>query len=392
MKVIILGAGIAGLTMANACQRAGMHVQIYEQAKTLTTIGGGIFLWPHGLRFLDELGLSACFHDARFTASGMNIISHKGERIFAESHAELYKLLDGEILPIDRSYLQQQLVHLLAVETLFLNKQVIAVDQKLDCASVTFADGSVEEADLIVGADGIHSAVRSHVLPNAKAQYSGYCCWGGIIDRDVVPHFPEQEVQIILGKGKLCTVWPLHNKRFMWYLPVKMPLHDFSSEPSGFDQAKILVRGWNDDVMRIVSAPQCAQHFHVPIDELPPQSTCVRQRTVLIGDAALSFGPLLGQGANKAIEDAYLLTKALQQVAPLSDRLAMYDRLRKPRHQRFFELEHMSAEAMIHETEDALNFFVSHIPLINLKFMYQDIIPLVDRLACSTLKMQVVDK
>jgi 2-polyprenyl-6-methoxyphenol hydroxylase-like FAD-dependent oxidoreductase len=123
---------------------------------------------------------------------------------------------------------------------------------------------------------------------------------------------------------------------------------------------------------------------------LPPQHYSAG-RTVLIGDAASAFGPLLGQGANKAIEDAYLLSTLLKNYSShMQTVLPRYEALRRARHQRFFDLEHLSAEALIHETPEALNFFEKHLPGINLVTMYQDMIPLVNAAACRELDEQMV--
>lgn len=389
MKVVIIGAGIAGLTLGLACQRAGMDVKIYDQARELRTIGGGILLWPHGLRFLDELGLAESLRPAWMSVKHMNIINHLGKRICDDAHAELYALMNGEILPIDRSQLQQLLVKQLKKDTLVLGKACRNVVNDDDSAKVVFTDGTTDDADLIVGADGVHSAVRAAIFPEATLSYSGFCWWGGIVDHQVVPDFPIDQVQFVLGQGKICSIWPTHGKRFMWYLPVKMRLENFAHEDEGHMLAQQLCEGWNDDVQRIIAAPQQSQRFHVPIYELPPLERCSSGRAVLIGDAALAFGPLLGQGANKAIEDAYLLANLIKKPdGNLPEILSRYDALRRARHRRFFELEHMSAEALIHDTPEALQFFESQLPGIDLVTMYQDMIPLVNADACRELEEQ----
>lgn len=389
MKIVIIGAGIAGLTLGLACQRAGMDVKIFDKANELRTIGGGLLLWPHGLRFLDELDLSACLRSAWMSVRRINIISHRGEKIYGDANADLYQLMNGEILPIDRSHLQQLLVSQLNDNTLVLGKTCIGIVNHADTAQADFADGTTESADLIIGADGVRSAVRAVLFPEATLSYTGFCWWGGMVDHQVVPHFPFDEVQYVLGQGKICSIWPTHGKRFMWYLPVKLPLESFAYEDAGHQLAQQICQGWNEDVSRIVAAPQQAQRFHVPIEELPPLQHYSVGHTVLIGDAALAFGPLLGQGANKAIEDAYLLAKLLTKTnGSLPEKLCRYETLRRVRHQRFFDLERLSTEALIHDTPEALQFFEEQLPKINLVTMYQDMIPLVNAAACQDLDEQ----
>lgn len=388
MKLIVIGAGIAGLTLGLACQRAGMEVKIYDSARALETIGGGIFLWPHGLRFLDSLGLVDCLQSSWMSVNAMTIRDHRGQAIFHEKHAELYSLLDGEILPIDRSQLQQLLLSELMDDMLTLNRTCVRVENHADYARVYFADGSYEDADLIAGADGINSAVRASLFPRAKTQYSGFCWWGGIVAHASVPHFAVDEAQYILGRGKLCSIWPTHGERFMWYLPVKLPLADFIAGGDGREQARQLCAGWHEDVMRIINAPQTAQQFHLPIYQLAPGNFSAG-RTVLLGDAASAFGPLLGQGANKAIEDAYVLATLLQNCQEIPEVLYHYEHARRARHQRLFDLEQMAADAMMHETDDALQFFEEQLAQVDLAFMYQDMIPLVNLAGCEEVQSAV---
>ena len=393
MKVIIIGAGIAGLVQAACLQRAGHEVRVYEAAKQLRTIGGGLFLWPHALRFLEEMGLRDCLRPAQMSVQAMNIVSHDGKVLCSEKFAALNAKLDGEILPIDRSVLQHMLASQLDERVLELNKQCIDIEMHSTGARVSFKDGTVESADLVIGADGIHSVIRQYVHANKKPVYSGFCWWGGLIDGEQVPHFPVDHVQYILGINKLCSIWPTHGHRFMWYLPVKMALKDFNAESDGVAEAQSLCAGWSDDVIRIINAPQSAQRFHLPIYEVPPSTANSRDSVVLIGDAACVSGPLLGQGANKAIEDAYLLMLCLQQQPnAVSAALMCYDALRYQRHQRFDELEHLSADALMQENKQALQHFEMHIPHIKLVDMYQDIIPLVNAKACAALQAEATRK
>ncbi len=98
----------------------------------------------------------------------------------------------------------------------------------------------------------------------------------------------------------------------MWYLPVKMALDEFKPL-SRQAQAEALCADWPEDMLRIVTAPQSAQPFHVPVYEIAPADKFTQGRVALIGDAACTFGPLLGLGVNKAIEDAYVLAALLRQ-------------------------------------------------------------------------------
>src|SRR3990167_10284156 len=109
MKIIIVGAGISGLTLAYACHCAGMEVSLYDKTRELKNIGGGILLWPHGLRYLEWMGLSNCLLSFRIPIHECSIIGTKGQAILRESYAAINSLIGGEILPVDRSLMQQAL-------------------------------------------------------------------------------------------------------------------------------------------------------------------------------------------------------------------------------------------------------------------------------------------
>lgn len=383
MKIIIIGAGIAGLTLALACQKAKIEVVVYEKAKQLQTIGGGIILWPHGMHYLRELGVADHLQTSLTSVRRMNVQGHRGNAIFSEDHANLYRLLQGEIYPVDRYLLQARMVELLNPGVLQLNKAVQQVRQHTDYAEVIAADGSIETADLVIGADGIRSVVREAMFPEIKPSYSGFCWWGGLVDQAIVPHFNENEVQFILGTNKHCYVWPIQGKRFMWYLPVKMPLSELANAEARIQQAEKLAEEWHEDVVRLVLAPQVAQRFHLPIYEMPPLQQLAKGRFVVIGDAACAFGPLLGQGANKAIEDAYVLSQLLSHQHAVTVINEQFSTLRYERHQRFYALEQQSAAALMYDTVPELLQLEAHFPTIDLATMYQDMIPLVNQAAIS---------
>jgi 2-polyprenyl-6-methoxyphenol hydroxylase-like FAD-dependent oxidoreductase len=192
-------------------------------------------------------------------------------------------------------------------------------------------------------------------------------------------------MEFILGLGKNGSIWPTQGDRIMWYLPVKMPLAAFAKE-EGEAQAIKICEGWHPDVMRVVTAPQTAQRFHVPIYEVDPSPINSKGRTVLIGDAACTFGPLLGQGVNKAIEDAFVLAELISQsTLSVPVLLQQYQAMRSERHERFFELEQLSADALMHDDEESLAVFEEALPSITLAMMYQDVIPLVNQKAFSQL-------
>jgi len=391
MKIIIIGAGISGLTLALACQKAGMEVKIYENAKKLRNIGGGLLLWPHGTRYLEWLGLSDCLQPYRVPVKRCNIVGTEGQTIFSEDYAAFYALLGGQILPIDRSLLQQALVAKLPENILVTGKQCINIKTGPDAAEVTFADGTTDSADLVIGADGIHSTVRNIINNKSELEYTNYCWWGGIIEQKDVPGLPADEVFVAIGIGKMCIVWPTHGEKFMWYLPVKMTAAELAREGNGWSQLQDICAGWHPEVEKIINAPGSTQRFHLPIYTLPPQQHWSSARVTLIGDAAHAIGPILGQGANLAIEDVFVLLHCLQQDSDnIFTKLERYETFRHARARRLYELETQSAAAMVNDDIETLEAFQGQLPQLDLATIYQDLIPLIDETACQELASAIL--
>ncbi len=386
MKVIIIGAGIAGLTLAHACRQAGIEVKLYDKAQQLRNIGGGILLWPHGVRYLKWLGLEACLQPFSVSIEGCNIIGHDGQQIFSENYAEINALLGGSILPIDRSAFQQALLTQLPDNLLQLNKACVRVETDEHQAHVIFADGTEDSADIIIGADGIHSTVRKSLHPLVQPEYTHYCWWGGIIEQKYLPNLTPDRVFVALGVKKICMIWPASNDRFMWYLPVKMPLADFqTNDPS--QQLHAICKDWHPHIESLINAPAVAQSFQLPIYAVAPQPSWSNNRVVLIGDAAHALGPILGQGASQAIEDVYILINCLQRttLAEIPNILSHYELLRKNKYAHLAALENQTAMAMISEDLASLKAFEAQAAELSLAMMYKDLIPFIDENACLLL-------
>jgi len=382
MKIIIIGSGIAGLTLSLACQRSGMQVSIYEKAQQLKNIGGGILLWPHGLRYLNWLGLADCLRPYHVDVTGFDMLSDKGDKIFSEKYADLYSLLGGGILPIDRSIFQQALLAKLDKNNLHLAKTCVRVssDEKEACAY--FADGTEDSADIIVGADGIYSTVRQYVNPHAAHEYANYCWFGGIIEKNNTAFFLKDRACLAMGINKIFIAWPTAQQRMMWYMPVKMSLENYAKDAE-LAQLNRLCADWLPEIKETVFSSSNRQRFYLPIHTMAPQDL-FKQRIVLIGDAAHALGPILGQGASQAIEDAYLLFHSLLKMHDgHHQHLANYATLRLEKYQRLAVLENQTADAMVHETKETLDLFQDQVKDLSLLAMYQELIPWVNEAYCE---------
>jgi 2-polyprenyl-6-methoxyphenol hydroxylase-like FAD-dependent oxidoreductase len=343
-------------------------------------------VWPHGLRYLGWLDLSHCTQPYLSAIKKCNIIGFNNEKIFSEDCTHFSTLVGGEPLPIERHYFQQALLKELPADCLSLGKRCISVTSDAEIARVTFADGSEDQADLIVGADGIHSTVRQLLHENTQPEYTGLCWWGGVVDSQVVPHFPAEESYVALGQGKAFFAWPAFGNKFIWYLPVRMPAENLTQAPNGLPQLQSICAGWNTDVEKIISHSSEENRFHLAIHTLPALPQWSTERVTLIGDAAHAMGPILAQGTSLAIEDAFILASCLQKntdAMPII--LQHYESLRREKYLQIAALENQSVDMMVTDNLETLEVLQQQMKYLDLATMYKELIPLVDEQACVQL-------
>jgi 2-polyprenyl-6-methoxyphenol hydroxylase-like FAD-dependent oxidoreductase len=326
MRVIVIGAGIGGLATAVGLQRAGAEVTVLERAETLRPVGAGVSVFANGIRALEVVGLGDEFRAVTAPARQLQA----GQR--SPSGAWLSRTPGDaidELRIAHRSDLQALLHDALVPGTIRLGCQAHEVRGRF----VETCDHALE-ADLIVAADGIHSAVRASWGNDPGLRYSGYSAWRGITERPVQLHGEAGETW---GHGERFGIAPLRDGRVYWFAVATMPPGTtFDDE---FGEVVRRFSGWHSPITEILdSTPADAVFRHDIHDLARPLPSFARERTVLLGDAAHAMTPDLGQGANQALEDAATITRLLEPIASDDDpaiaaALARYDALRRPRTQ-----------------------------------------------------------
>ncbi len=303
MKITIVGAGIGGLTAALALHRAGHQVSIMESAARLEPLGAGIVLAPNAVRILHELGVSVepYGHPLRritmLTASGIEISAMEFHRHLSSA---------GQVLAFHRAEL-----HAALFEALPRN-----VTLRLGHPYVKGAAGG---EDVLIGADGINSAVRQCVSGSPSLRYSGYTCW-----RAVLPNPGIGETFEAWGGPARVGAAPLTRDRVYVFLVLKAP----AGMPRQTSMAAIRrhFQSFKGPVPAILDSASDAVLLHHDIQEIE-SPVWGQGRIVLIGDAAHAMTPNLGQGAAMAIEDAAVLAEVIGSDAPA-------EALREVRHAR----------------------------------------------------------
>ena len=209
-----------------------------------------------------------------------------------------------------------------------------AFEQNGDTARVTFANGSVVEADVVVGADGIHSELRPYVFLPSKPVFHGTICYRGLVPRERLPHWPMDRWQMWAGPSKHFLVFPVRHGEivnYVGFVPADEEMKESWSAPGNPDVLRAEFEGWDPRIASVLKhVDQC---FRWALYDREPLPTWTKGRLTLLGDAAHPMLPHLGQGANQSIEDGMALATILSRVdsAGLPEALLAYEQLRRKR-------------------------------------------------------------
>jgi 2-polyprenyl-6-methoxyphenol hydroxylase-like FAD-dependent oxidoreductase len=319
MRVIVVGGGIAGLSTAIGLRRSGHEVIALERAPRIDPIGAGLTLFANAMSALDRLGMRDAVAAQGAPAKRSAILTWEGREL-----ARIPRdLLEGT-LAIHRADLQRELAA--AAGEVRLGAEITAVEQHDDGVVVRGADGSEERADLLVGADGLGSVVRS-AIADVRPRYAGYTAWRGI---SPVPVEPGRLTES-WGVGERFGLVDIGRRGTYWFATKNAPEGE-PEEPEG-KKAEIVRRfsGWHEPIAAIAESADEGEVLRNDVYYLEPLPRWSKGRVVLVGDAAHATTPGVGQGAAQAIEDAVVLADQLASGGNLATALGEYEAIRRPR-------------------------------------------------------------
>jgi 2-polyprenyl-6-methoxyphenol hydroxylase-like FAD-dependent oxidoreductase len=355
MKALIFGAGPAGLVTALRLKQAlGIEPVVYEIRSEPTTLGGAVQLPPNGLRLIEQLGLSKAVLARGFSSGRLQLHSMQG-RVLAD-----WDRTDGTRKAPDHGFLRilrNDLLHVLleAVQdhgiVIHYSKSLTRVDETDADVIVTFSDGSIDSGDILLGCDGIHSAVRSLLIdPDAKPEYSGVANMFGLLPVSAQELGIDPALHATITPHGLVAVSPYTETadHLYWFFSRSVPIPESGSrdgweavskhEVDGFKGTLLDILAdatgeWNDKLRKIICDTDRVKFY--PIYKMPPNCKWSSKRSLLLGDAAHAMQPHIGQGTSMALEDAFYLSRVLEEPGrSLTEALQIYEAVRRPRVER----------------------------------------------------------
>lgn len=327
LRVIVAGGGIGGLAAAVALGRRGHEVEVIERAPELRPVGAGLTVQINAMRALAKLGLAEKVAQAGQIVRTAEIRNWDGESISQMNLTALSEELGAPCVGIHRAELHKILLDALATPPR-LGVTVTSFVEEKDQVVVKFSDGNSRTADLLIGADGLHSAVRAQLHQDGEPTYAGYTSWRGVCDNNGVTD-PSTLIES-WGDGSRFGLVPIGPGKMYWFAVADAP----ANERDGADVKKELLArfgSWHREVKAAIEATAAERIFRTDISDRPVLKTWGRGRVTLLGDAAHPMTPNLGQGACMALEDAVVLDSALGEKSDPEAALRLYEDRRRER-------------------------------------------------------------
>ncbi len=337
LRVAIVGAGIGGLTAAACLRRAGVEVRIHEQARGFTRLGAGIQHAPNAARVLRRLGLEQRLRETAFQPEANNSrLYDTGELTFSlplgrgveQRHGIPYFLMH-------RGDLHEMLASIVPSDIIHLNHRLAGIDQTAGVVRMRFTDGTTDTADVVIGADGVHSVVRETLLGPEKPRFTGRVAYRAVFPTALMNGMDVDPCVKWWGPDRHIVSYFTNPHRDELYFVTSTPEPEFDIESWSAKGDLTTLRkayaGFHPQVRAILDAcPDVHKWALVVRDPLP---SWVEGHIALLGDACHPMTPYMAQGAASAIEDAAVLSRCLEGVEPdgVAAALRRYEATRKPR-------------------------------------------------------------
>lgn len=311
LRILVIGGGVSGVAVARGLLHDGHDVTVFERGPSVRAAGGAVTIWSNGARVLRQLGVD--LDGAGQRLSSVRILTSTGRRIATFDVGAVADRLGEPVRMIPRRVLLERLLTGFPAERLRCDSRAVEVASTRDGVRVTFEDGRSAEGSVLIGADGLHSAVR-RITGAPAAIPTGWCSWQGLVR---LPDIADSQLALMMiGRHGNLGLWPAGDGQVQWWFDLPWS-HDFVRPERPIDMIRSEFGGWSLSVDRVLATltdadllPSPFPHFRHPI---PGPG---RGAITLLGDAAHTMPPTLAQGTNQALLDTMVLRKALSDLRP----------------------------------------------------------------------------
>ncbi len=349
MRVLLAGAGVSGLTTALALRQRGVDAVVLERAGAAEDIqvGGCIHVWHNGARGLQRLGVCEPLLDLagpEAVVARAEFCTSRGRLMYGWSVRDTERLVGSPTFGVRRPALHRVLLNAVGDGVVRFGATCVGFDQDGDGVLVRLESGGEERGDVLIGADGLRSVLRT-ALPGATTpRYAGYVSWQAVarVDTDVVP---VGLFRVLWGRGARFLFYRIGASEVYWEGTFAAAAGGAEAEGPRKQAVLDRFRGWVAPVETIVSATEPEAISRADMFDRPPSRQWGVDRVTLAGDAAHAMTNALGQGANQAIEDSLVLARCLGDAGDPATGLRAYEAERIPRTTKFASMSWSMARA-----------------------------------------------
>jgi 2-polyprenyl-6-methoxyphenol hydroxylase-like FAD-dependent oxidoreductase len=349
LKVVVIGGGIGGTAATLALLRAGIEVELYEQAESQKEFGAGIQISPNAARQLARYGLDEALDQCGVRPAATERRRWQDGRLLSRMPLGEFAVdaFGAPYYHVHRADLLRILGDAVPDECIYTGKRCIGITHSDGHATAQFEDGSDATAHLIVGADGIHSTVREHVAGPDKPRFSGNVAYRGLAPAERLSHLDLETVGTgWFGPGGHFVHYFVSSGRYLNFVAVTEEdtwTRESWTDPGSLEDAHRAFDGWNQQLHEIIDAVD--ETFKWALFDREPLPRWSKGNVTLLGDAAHAMLPYMAQGAVQSIEDGATLAVCLKNVGinGISDALTRYENLRRPRTAKVQEMSRANA-------------------------------------------------
>jgi salicylate hydroxylase len=324
-EIAVVGAGVAGLTLAAALVRRGLASVIFEQATGLTEIGAGVQIAPNASRLLHRLGLAAKLEEVAVRPAATEFRRWDDDRLIARTElgTECERRFGAPYYTIHRADLRNALASLVSGVPIRLGWRLARVRGAARGAILDFEGRPSCQARMVVGADGVRSVVRGQLSADQPV-FCGLGVYRGLVPAGAISCVAgEPAVRVWLGPGRHLVCYPVRGGALVSFAATAPS--DTAGREAWHAAGRVAdlaraFRGWNDTVQALIAAASAGAVQHWTLHDREPVRHLSAPRLALIGDAAHPMLPFTAQGANQAIEDAVALATCLASARDSGDR------------------------------------------------------------------------